>query len=349
LNEYITSERTGSGKPIDPIQRIKLMPPYEWEVLIEEWLDATNKYVKVEQIGGAGDLGRDVIAYIEEPKDNPDYKWDCYQCKHYDKPLSPSQIWSEFGKLLYYTFKKEFPIPQKYYFVAPLGIGSKLSSLLDNSKLLKKGLEKNWEKYCQNEITKTEEILLENEFLEYFNKFDFSIFDKTVSKTIIEEHKKHRNHLLTFGGGLPPRIDIPLPSLEEDKNLRYVEQLIKAYNSDTENEINTVEDIEQPKYKSHFQKARKSFYKVEELKVLSRDNLPERVFNDFQEEIDSVISDILYDDFDNGFEKAKAIEKEARGTIIHSNPLKKVCGNLDMIGMCHHFVEESRISWIDDE
>ena len=349
MNEYITAEQIASGKLIDPIQRIKLMPPDEWEILIEEWLDAKGEYISVEQIGRAGDMGRDVIAYIEDSKDNPNYKWDCYQCKHYDKPLAPSNIWSEFGKLLYYTFKKKFPIPQKYYFVAPLGIGSSLSTLLDNSEALKKGLKENWTKYCKKEITKKEVILLENDFLEYFDKFDFSIFDKTVAKTIVQEHKKHHNHLLRFGGGLPSRMDIEVPSLDEDKNLRYVNQLVKAYNSASNNVIAKVEDIELTQHIEHFNQARKSFYKVEELKVLSRDNLPERVFNDFEEEIYTVISDKLYDDFENGFKKVRAIEKEARGTIIRSNPLQKVCINLDMIGVCHHFVNEEKISWVEDE
>lgn len=83
--------------------------------------------------------------------------------------------------------------------------------------------------------------------------------------------------------------------------------------------------------------------------MLSRDNLPERVFNDFQDEIYLEVSDIANDDFDNGFKKVKAVEKEARRTMIRSNPLREVCTNWDMIGMCHHFVEESKISWIDDE
>ncbi|MCH9740234.1 MAG: hypothetical protein K0U38_05280 [Epsilonproteobacteria bacterium] len=349
MKEYITAEQIAKGKLIDPVQRIKLMSPDDWETLIEEWLDVKNKYIMVERVGGAGDMGRDVIAYIEDPKNNPNYKWDCYQCKHYHLPLSPSKVWIEFGKLLYYTFKKEFPIPEKYYFVAPLGIGSSLSTLLDDSESLKNGLKENWEKYCKNKIAENEEITLENDFLEYFNEFDFSIFDKTLSKTIVKEHKNHRNYLLRFGGGLPSRIDMLVPAVDEDTNLRYIEQLVKAYNSDSTDTITNVEDIEAKNHSNHFENARKSFYKVEELRVLSRDNLPERVFNDFQDEIYLEVSDTANDDFDNGFKKVKAVEKEARKTMIRSNPLKEVCTNWDMIGMCHHFVEESKISWIDDE
>ena len=350
MNEYITAEQIAKGNLPKSIERIRRMSPDDWEILIEEWLDVTGKYLKVERIGGAGDMGRDVIAYIEDPKNNPTYKWDCYQCKHYDKPLTPSDIWSEFGKLIYYTYKKEFPIPNNYYFVAPRDLGTKLSTLLDNSENLKEQIKENWDKYCKKKITEKEEISLENDFLEYFNMFDFSIFDKTVSKTIIEEHKKHRNHLVQFGGGLPSRnLNYNIPSVEEDKHLRYIIQLTKAYNSDSINIINTVYDINLKKYKEHFENARKSFYKVIELKGFSRDNLPEKVFNNFQEEIYLEVSDIANDDFDNGFKKVKAVEKEARRTIIRSNPLKEVCTNIDMIGMCHHFVEELKINWVEDE
>jgi hypothetical protein len=350
LNEYITAEQIAKGKLIDPIQRIKLMSPDDWEILIEEWLDATNKYVKVERIGGAGDMGRDVIAYIEDSKNNPNYQWDCYQCKHYDKPLTPSDIWSEFGKLIYYTYKKEFPIPNNYYFVAPHGLGTKLSTLLDNSENLKRQIKEKWDKYCKKKITDKEEIILENDFLEYFNKFDFSIFDKTVSKTIIEEHKKHENHLLRFGGGLPSRnLDYNVPPIEEDKNLRYIIQLIKSYNSDSEEYIDNIKSLMNKKHKSHLNRARKSFYSAEELRAFSRDTIGESIYINFQDDIFEGIINTAEEDFENAFEKVKATENESTKTIIDSNPLKDICKTIDRKGVCHQLVEDKEISWVEDE
>lgn len=348
--EYITSHQVSIGKQIDPIHRIKLMSPDEWEILTEEWLDTKDKYLSTEQIGGAGDMGRDVIAYIDNPKDNPKgYQWDCYQCKHYNKPLSPSDIWTEFGKIIYYTSINEFPIPNNYYFVAPQGIGSSLSSLLQDDIKLKAAVKGAWEKYCQDDITKIKSIPLIDDLLEYFNQFDFSIFDKIIPKTIVEEHKRHPNHLLTFGGGLSSRIGIEIASLEEDKKLRYVEQLVKAYNSDSTDLIKKVEDIEDSRYHRHFKDSRKSFYKAEELRALTRDNLTEQVFEDFKEDIYDGIINKAEENFDNGYKKVREVESEASKIIIDSNPLTEACRPADKKGVCHHLINDKKISWIEDE
>lgn len=350
MAEYITSQQVSIGKQIDPIHRIKLMSPDEWEILTEEWLDTKDKYHSTEQIGGAGDMGRDVIAYVNNPKDNPiNYEWDCYQCKHYNKPLSPSDIWTEFGKIIYYTFINEFPIPNNYYFVAPKGIGGSLSTLLKDDVKLKEAIKDAWEKHCQDDITKTKSIPLTNDLLVYFNQFDFSIFDKIVPKTIVHEHKNHHKHLLRFGGGLPSRKSIEIPPLETDKKLRYVEQLVKAYDSDSTDLINEVDHIEKSEYNGHFKRARKSFYKAEELRALTRDNLKEQVFKDFKEDILDGIINKVEEDFDNGYKKVKEVENEASKIIIDSNPLTKACRPADKKGACHHLVNDKEISWIEDE
>ena len=112
MKHNITAHQVLVGTQIEPIQRIQIMSADDWEVLVEEWLEIKqSNYIKIERLGGAGDMGRDVVAYIDNPKDNPDsYNWDCYQCKHYANSLAPSNIWVEFGKLLYYTFNNEFPV-----------------------------------------------------------------------------------------------------------------------------------------------------------------------------------------------------------------------------------------------
>lgn len=350
MAEYITSQQVSIGKQIDPIHRIKLMSPDEWEILTEEWLDMKSEYHSTERIGGSGDMGRDVIAYINNPKENStNYEWDCYQCKHYNKPLSPSDIWTEFGKLIYYTFIKEFPSPNVYYFVAPQGIGGSLSSLLQDDIKLKEAIKGAWEKYCQDEITKTQRVPLSDDLLEYFNHFDFSIFDKITPKIIVQEHKIHSNHLLRFGGGLPTRKSIEIPSIETDENLRYVEQLVKAYDSDSIDLIHEVKHIEGSKYNRHFKDSRKSFYKAEELRALTRDNLTEQVFEYFKEDVCDGIINKSEEDFDNGYKKVKAVESEASKIIIDSNPLKEACRPADKKGACHHLVNDKKISWIEDE
>ena len=102
MEQYITAQDIIFGKTILPIKIIELMSPEEWEEFRKEWLDTKKEqYFKIEKYGGSGDMGRDVVAYITDPKENTEsYEWECYQCKHYDKALMPSNVWVEFGKII---------------------------------------------------------------------------------------------------------------------------------------------------------------------------------------------------------------------------------------------------------
>mgnify|MGYP000249852972 CR=1 FL=1 len=355
MDDYITAHQVSVGTQIEPIQRIKIMSADEWETLIEEWLDTkTNKYLKIEKMGGAGDMGRDVIAYINNPKDHPtNYQWDCYQCKHYSQSLAPSHIWVELGKIIYYSFNKEYPVPNQYYFVAPQGVGTSLSNLLDNPQKLKLSLKKNWEKYCENEIS-NKSIKLSGSLLKYFDNFNFnfSIFDKQLPKNIVNDHKKHhKNHLLRFGGGLPNRkTSVNIPPLSQESNLRYINQLTKAYNSDSSNHIEKAVSIIGSKYENHFQRSRKSFYSAEELRLFTRDNLPVEVYDKFKDDIFDSVINIAEENFDkNGFSKLKTVENQASKTTIESNPIREVCQTIDKKGVCHQLVNEKQLTWVDDE
>jgi hypothetical protein len=348
VNEYITAQQISQGAYVSPINRLKLMSADDWEVFIEEWLDLKQDiYTKTERLAGAGDMGRDVVAYITDPKSNSqDYEWDCYQCKHYEHPLRPSDIWVEFGKIIYYTFKSEYPIPKKYYFIAPQGIGTSLNKLLQDASNLKDKIKENWDKYCKEKITETEDVLLEGDLLSYFELFDFSIFDSIAPKVIIEEYKEHKNYLVRFGGSLPSRPTVNIPSEIED--LRYIDQLVKSYNSNsTTNDFN-VNDIPPTPYKGHFDDARRSFYKAEELRMLSRDNLPDGIFKNLKENIYDGVSSKSREKFDNGYKKVLAIESEAGKIPIESNPLKDACQTIDKKGLCHHLVNDEKLTWVEE-
>lgn len=349
---YINSDLISAGKPILPIDRIKLMSPDDWEALIEEWLETKDTYSlkNIERLGGSGDLGVDVIAYISDPKTNPNnYEWDCYQCKRYSDPLSPSSMWVEFGKVIYYSYNNDYTVPNNYYLIGTNGIGTKLKKYLQDSKKLKDELKKQWNSKCENAITDTKSIPLEGKLLEYFEKFNFNIFSKIEPKIIVEEHSKHKNHLIRFGGNLPKREELSIPEIKQDEELRYIQQLLKAYNTEIEDKIETVQDIVTTKYNRHFNDTRKSFYKAEELRVLTRDNLPDEIFDNLKEDVYDGIINTYEDEHDNSFKKVKSVENEASKLVIDSNPLKEVCRPIDKKGLCHHLVNDNKISWVEDE
>src|SRR5688572_17060604 len=114
--EPVTADIVTAGQPIPAIDRLRLMGHEEWEDFILEWAYSLKaKYGSVERCGGAGDRGRDVVAYEMNGQTDT---WDNYQCKHYDHALHPGDVWCELGKLCYYTFVGEYAFPREYFFVA---------------------------------------------------------------------------------------------------------------------------------------------------------------------------------------------------------------------------------------
>ena len=127
------------SKSITPLKLLKIISETEFEEIIHEWVFGylKKKYEKVCNLGGPGDKGRDVAAYYDYKKN----VWDNYQCKHYDHKLRPSDIWVEIGKLCYNCYSGNLTIPKKYFFISPLGVGSKVHDLLKQPEQLRKGLE----------------------------------------------------------------------------------------------------------------------------------------------------------------------------------------------------------------
>ncbi len=347
-NTIVTSQSVNFGQSVLPVKRVEIFSAEEWESFIEEWLDVKkNEYKKIERLAGAGDKGRDIVASIED-NISTDGSWDCYQCKHYDKPLAPGQIWVEIAKIIYYTYIKDYSIPSKYLLAAPKGCGTSLSTLLDNPDELRKELKANWNQCCEKKITTTINIPLINGLLTYVDSFDFSIFGKVSVKTIIEEHKKHANHLIRFGGGLAARTELresDIPSDIQSNELVYVSQLLLAYGSDFPGEFKSPNEIKEP-YINHFKRARLNFHYAEQLRNLYRDSLPAGTFEHFQNEIYDGTVNIYENSHSNGYEKVKAVESQAILIVISSNPLKEVSIQKDKIGVCHQLCNQNKFKWM---
>jgi len=237
----LSAEAVASGQPIPPIERIKIFSNTQWEEFVLEWADSLRaKYSLVERCGGAGDMGRDVIAMCVEPGDS----WDNYQCKHYKDPLRPAQIWVELGKLVYYTKRGDYTYPRRYYFVAPQAAGTALSNLFKKPDKLRSGLIDAWDKYCRDKITKTETVGLDLDLRNYIDMLDFSIFEALPPLRLIDEHSKTRWHVYRFGGGLPhrPPAEIPPPDPVETE-VNYVRELLNAYEDYLNRTVGTIIDL----------------------------------------------------------------------------------------------------------
>jgi hypothetical protein len=54
------------GLLVHPVERVRLFSHGQWECFVQEWVDSLrDEYELVERCGGAGDMGRDVIATLK--------------------------------------------------------------------------------------------------------------------------------------------------------------------------------------------------------------------------------------------------------------------------------------------
>lgn len=343
----LTTEQILNGPHVTARERIQLYSDKEFEVFIQDWLQAclSDKYTKIKRCGGAGDLGRDVIAYISDGG-----KWDNYQCKHYDKKLQPTDVYLELGKHIYYSYMGRFKPSESYYFVSPRGIGPKLNDLLDNVKNLKKELVNSWDSYCLKKITSSAEVKLDGSFKDYLEKFDFSIFKEYQIETIIEEFSVTKYYPSRFGGGLnTTRENIPKPPDKIDSTeFSYVAKLFEVYGEKLNQVITSKNDLNKFKNElSHFERQRVAYYSAESLKEFSRDNLHSQLdYNSLLQEFYTMIVNVVDSNFSTGWDRlCKAIEVSG-SIVIDKHPLKSEMDQQDRNGICHQLAnEKDDIKW----
>lgn len=333
---------------IMPIDQVHVMDEDSFEQFITEWLYGCKKeqYEVIQRIGGAGDKGRDVIAK------NKDSSIDIYQCKHYTSPLAPSQFYIELGKLCYYTYKKEIPIPRCYYIIASHDIGPSLENLINNSKSVGKKLIENWNKSCQNKISRVMPIPLDSNLKDYINSFDFSILTSYPIAKIIDEYLDTPYGVLRFGGRSFKRPDpIPPPERIECNEMIYISALLDAYSEQLRIPIKNIEDLKSYSecYKS-FVRHRKDYYSAETIRRFVRDTFTTSdEFSCLEEEIYNGIIDIYEDDYESGIKRLRAVLSQAVKINTEKSLLDRklnCIGNSERKGVCHMLTDKKSLRWV---
>lgn len=340
----------GLSKTIPAIDLLSLFSPEEFEVFIQEWtsgyLESIQKYKKVFRNSGAGDKGRDIVAWLDEKGD----EWDCFQCKHYNDPLKPNEVWVEFGKLCYYTFKKDYTIPRKYLFATSKGLGPLLKSYIQNPAILKNQLIQNWDNKCKKHITEKEEVELTGVFKTYVENFDFSIIGFLDPLEIIEQHRMTPYYVPRFGGGFSKSREEAITPIEiQDKELQYITKLLEAYSEERGQHFSTLQDLSpHKKFINHLNRERIHYHKAHSLDLFERDTLPEgsTAFKKLKDSVFMGVIDTVESDFSSGFARVKEVTKTARGLQLSGNPLTSVIEDDDKHGICHHLANDNKISWV---
>jgi hypothetical protein len=345
--KLLTPEQVSAGPPILPKERITLYAASEWETFVLEWAHTLKEtYQLVEHRGSSGDLGLDIVGFAT---DNPGSEWDIFQCKHYEKPLTPTDVWVELGKICHYTYKKEYTCPRRYFLVSPHGVGAKLAKLLKNPNQLRSDLVAGWDQYCKLEITKKGgPVELAGEFRKHVESFNFAIVSHLPTLTLIEQHRRSPYHTMRFGGSLPERPPPPEPPPEiSDTELIYVRALLDAYGEHLGAPVTNVQGLTQSeKLQRHFVRSREEFFSAEALRAFTRDNLPEGHIESLFDEVYDGVIDIAESEHRDGYARVLATVSQAKQVPIASHALFSRITASDRGGICHHLANASRLRWI---
>lgn len=345
-NDMNTSTDVSYGVPIPKLKRLEIIDEDSWEDLTLELVHYCWKkdYSRIVRCGGGGDMGRDVIAY---KSGLPSKEWENFQCKHYNSKLNLSQALLEIGKLFYYSYKGNFSIPIKYYFVSPLGVSTDLLNHLMNSENLKKKLIFNWNRVCEGKITKKSNTSLSSGLLGLIQRTDFIIFEHLPPMKIIELHEMTPAHLTRFGGMSKkrPKPQEP-PKMPLSNESIFINELFSAFGDAEGSKVSNSNLSTFPDYNLELKSARINFYCAEDLHRFSRDWLPQNTYQELIDECYESVSSVTHSAHINAYEKFLATSAQASKTDYVSHPLHSYIKIQDKKGMCHQLVNLKKITWV---
>ena len=332
------------GPRLTPKQYLWFYSPDEWEEFVREWAALlAPSYLYVKRLGGANDRGIDIAGLLTEF--GLEGEWDCYQCKHYDRPLEPGDARSEILKIFCGVIDQAYVMPRMYRFVAPRGCGPTLTRLLSTPSKFQADFLANLDpskslcKECDNETIETVRKLAD--------RTDFTIFGCEDIDDIISVHLKGPNYLVRFGGQLPsrPRPDDP-PDAPASHETRYVAQLIDVYDERFPGHNFSPEVAASSAQTSdHFLRQREAFYSAEALRVFARDSVPEGTFTALQDEVFDGVVEAWDQSYRDGFERLSSVLGTAGSLNLTANALIAVTEQRDRKGICHQLANDDRIFW----
>lgn len=319
----------------------------EWETFVLEYLGASSPpYGFIERKGGPGDKGRDIVAHVVRPPDKGPI--DIYQCKAYKNKLVPSDIWTELGKLCVYTFKGDYPIPRRFAFMAPHGVGTKLGDLLNKPDRLKQDLIAKWDTDCKDKISEAESFPLEGDLKAHVESFDFGIVTYVPINEILDQHHKTPYWHQRFKRDYPPRppADKP-PSGIQDRELRYVQQLLEAYGDHLKRPIKDVTALQaEQALAEHLQRSRTDFYMADSLNRFYRDQFPEGAFDHVKDQVHDGVIETANSPHEDALARVCATVQQAAQLPLAQTDYTPYVEPGDKKGVCHHLANEDKLKWV---
>ena len=342
----------GQGLPVAPLDRLANFSAADFERFTLEWASdylavKVPGIVEVQQRGGSGDKGRDVIAWLD-PNTAPDRRWNLYQCKHYGSALGAGTAAAEIGKILFYSQRGDYSFPQEYHFVTHKGVTSPFQDLLDEPEKLRKFVIDNWDKYIKTGVRK-EPVELTLELKKYAETVPFTVFRAKQPLDLINEHAQTRYHLTVFGLPLIERPKPPEPPSEvAPGENQYMAQLLAVISADLGQSVsNLTEFVHSEKHRRLFDRSRLTFYHAEGLKELARDRMADEGF--FGTLLGEFVDGLYHwhTGEPDGYERLISTIKASQILQLSKHVLEPHVLPNDREGMCHHMANEGRVRWCE--
>lgn len=334
-----------SGPPVTPAQRIAFYSPDEWEYFIREWAIAVGKaYIQIKRLGGSNDKGADVAAFRTEH--GFEREWDCFQGKHYAKPLGWSDAFPEILKIFVGTVSSHYVLPSTYAFLAPKGCGTGLNRLLSRpTELRQKFLD---ELGSGKGVAATLDVSLHGQVRTLAEATDFAMFKSVELVDAIATHRKTAYHVARFGGPLPPRPPATeAPAEIDDTETRYVAQLMEVYReAEPRGDLLPGALHAKPRLAAHFQRQRESFYSAESLRLHARDAVPPGTFEALQGDVHSGVIEIADADHATSMERLTQVLQASTQIDLSAHALTTISQTDDRKGICHQLANEDRLRWV---
>lgn len=343
----------GQGLPVNPLDRLALFSADDFERFILEWAEGYLKRLlpgvdSVQQRGGAGDKGRDIVVWFGAPG-TPERHWKLYQAKRYASPIGPSIAIKELAKVLFYTFRGDYSLPSEYWFVTRKGVTGDLQDMIDDPIKLKAFLIENWDKHCTGITSKP--VALDGAFREFVETLDFSFVRVKQPLELIAEHGKTRFHPLVFGAPLIERPKPATPPSEvAEKERLYVRRLFDVISEMTGGTVDCEADFESIHMpRLLYKRSRVSFYSAEGLKELARDSMDHvEFFEDLLTEFENGLYHHYTGGAASGHVRLTETIKAAQAQQIPGHVLEPHMTALDREGVCHHLANERDVRWCEN-
>lgn len=324
------------------IKIVRGYDPVEWEVFISEWQKGLTGYVEVKRIGGAGDLGRDVIGLCTPSGCKG--MWDNFQCKHYEKPLAAAPTCTDAGKIIFHAFNGAFAPPRRNIFVAPRGPTTELRDLLLNPDKFRAEVLSTWQTRVAKNVVENESHPLIGDLKKYAEAYDYSSFGYATIEEVLDGHRKTAYWASRFQGALPPPPKGKPPVAIAPLETVYVAKLLDVYAEKLSLAVINIGALGEHKaWSDDLVLQRIRFYDAEAFVAHYRDQTEPGTVEDFAEQICDAITPGLTKPGAGHDRLTSALTTAAQAT--PANILAPQAKIRVRQGVCHQLANMDRVTW----